>query len=70
MADLDRWRLIGFYEVAVDAHLPEATRLASTVQTWWSAILVALLHDVTNARTEGFKQIVKQTKRVGAATAT
>jgi transposase len=30
-----------------------------------TAILVALLHDVTNARTEGFNRIIKQTKRVG-----
>ena len=47
VADLDQWRLIGSYEVAVGAHLPEATRLASTVQTSWSAILVALLHDAS-----------------------
>jgi transposase len=49
-----RWRLADFYEAAIDAHLPEATRLATTVQTWWPAILVALLKDVHNARTEGF----------------
>ena len=38
-----RWRLADFYEAAIDAHLPEATRLAGTVQTWWPAILTALL---------------------------
>ena len=36
-----------------------------TIQTWWPAILVALTEDVTNARTEGFNRIIKQTKRVG-----
>ena len=35
------------------------------VSLWWPAILVALLHNVTNARTEGFNRIIKQTKRVG-----
>ena len=60
-----RWRLADFYDAAIDAHLPEATRLAETIQTWWPAILVALTDDVSNARTEGFNRIIKQTKRVG-----
>jgi transposase len=60
-----RWRLADFYEAAIDAKLPEATRLARTVETWWPAILVALTHDVSNARTEGFNRVIKQTKRVG-----
>jgi transposase len=60
-----RWRLADFYEAAIDAHLPEATRLAKTVETWWPAILIALTHEVSNARTEGFNRIIKQTKRVG-----
>jgi transposase len=60
-----RWRLADFYQAAIDAHLPEATRLASTIQTWWPAVLTALLADVDNARTEGFNRIIKQVKRVG-----
>jgi transposase len=60
-----RWRLADFYEAAIDAHLPEATRLAKTVEAWWPTILIALTHDVSNARTEGFNRIIKQTKRVG-----
>jgi len=60
-----RRRLADFYEAAIDAQLPEAARLARTVETWWSAILVALTHDVSNARTEGFNRVIKQTKRVG-----
>jgi transposase len=55
------WR---FYDAAAAADMPETTRLASTVETWWPAILVALTEDVTNARTEGFNRIIKQTKRV------
>jgi len=60
-----RRRLADFYDAAIDAQLPEATRLAETIQTWWPAILVALTEDVSNARTEGFNRIIKQTKRVG-----
>jgi transposase len=60
-----RWRLADFYDAAIDAQLPEATRLAETIQTWWPAISVALTHDASNARTEGFNRIIKQTKRVG-----
>jgi len=60
-----RWRLADFYEAAIDAQLPETIRLAGTIQTWWPAILVALTEDATNARTEGFNRIIKQTKRVG-----
>jgi transposase len=60
-----RWRLAGFYDAAIDANMAETTRLANTIQTWWPAILVALTEQVTNARTEGFNRIIKQTKRVG-----
>src|SRR5215211_2365227 len=34
-----RRRLAEFYDAAIDARLPEATRLAETIQTWWPAIL-------------------------------
>ena len=45
--------------------MEETTRLATTIDTSWPAVLVALTEDVTNARTEGFNRIIKQTKRVG-----
>lgn len=60
-----RWALADFYEAVIDAHLPEATRLATTIQRWWPAVLLALTSGITNARTEGFNRIIKQTKRVG-----
>jgi transposase len=60
-----RRRLADFYDAAIDAAMPETTRLAQTIQTWWPAILVALTHEVSNARTEGFNRVIKQTKRVG-----
>jgi len=59
-----RRRLADFYDAALDAAMPESSRLAQTIQTWWSAILVALTHYVSNARTEGFNRVIKQTKRV------
>jgi len=55
------WR---FYDDAAAADMPETTRLATTIETWWPAIMVALTADVTNARTEGFNRIIKQTKRI------
>jgi transposase len=66
-ADRDeiRRRLWRFYQACADADMPETTRLATTVQTWWPAILVALETGVTNARTEGFNRTLKQVKRVG-----
>ena len=60
-----RWRLAAFYDATIDAQMPEATRLATTIQTWWPAILVALTERVTNARTEGFNRTIKQIKRAG-----
>ena len=60
-----RWRLADFYDAAIQANMPETTRLANTIQTWWPAVLVALTEGVSNARTEGLNRIIKQTKRVG-----
>lgn len=60
-----RRRLYDFYDAAARAEMDETTRLARTIETWWPAVLVALTEDVTNARTEGFNRIIKQTKRVG-----
>ena len=62
---LIRARLFDFYNAAADSHMAETTRLATTVQTWWPAILTALTENVTNARTEGFNRIIQDTKRVG-----
>ena len=45
--------------------MPETTRLAETVSTWWPAIEAFLRLRVTNARTEGSNRVIKQLKRVG-----
>jgi transposase len=57
-------RLFRFYAWCTDADIPELTRLASTVQTWWPEI-EALLHTrVTNAATEGTNHLIKDAARV------
>ncbi|WP_375432084.1 transposase [uncultured Friedmanniella sp.] len=62
-----RWRLADFYDAALDAAMPETTRLPTTIQTWWPAILVALTEQIANARTGGFNRIIKQAKGVGCS---
>ena len=49
----------------VAADIPETTRLARTIETWWPDTLVAVQQGVTNARTEGFNRIINQVKRAG-----
>lgn len=60
-----RARLDRFYHLAADADIPELTRLAGTVETWWPTIEAFLRLRVTNARTEGYNRVIKQVKRVG-----
>jgi transposase len=59
-----RRRLWWFYHACAVADMPETSRLATTVETWWPAILVSLQTGVTNARTEGFNRTIKKVKRV------
>lgn len=58
-------RLFRFYDDCAAADMPETTRLAETVTTWWPAIEAFLRLRVTNARTEGTNRVIKQLKRVG-----
>jgi transposase len=48
-----RHRLFRFYEAVPAADMPETTRLAETISTWWPAIEAFLQLRITNARTEG-----------------
>ena len=59
-----RTRLYRFYNWCADADIPELHRLATTIETWWPAILAFLHTGLSNARTEGFNRLVKQVKRV------
>ena len=57
-------RMTRFLTACVDADMPETTRLAATVETWWPQIEGFLQLGVTNARTEGYNRVIKQVKRV------
>ena len=59
-----RARLYRFYSWCADTQIPEVTRLATTIETWWPAVLAFLHTGLTNARTEGYNRLVKQVKRV------
>ncbi len=52
-----------FYSHAARADIPELTRLATTIDTWWPAIEAFLRLRVTNARTEGYNTDIKLIKR-------
>jgi transposase len=60
-----RHRLSRFYDAVLVADMPETTRLAETVDTWWPQIEAFLRLRITNARTEGSNRVIKQIKRVG-----
>lgn len=60
-----RHRLFRFYDAVLAADLPETTRLAETISTWWPAIEALLRLRITNARTERSNRVIKQLKRVG-----
>ncbi len=57
-----RTRLHRFYSWCADTNIPELHRLATTIETWWPAILAFLHTGLTNARTEGLNRLVKQVK--------
>lgn len=54
---------LGAYVPAADT--TETTRLWETICTWWPQIEVAVVTDVTNARTEAANTSIKQIKRTG-----
>jgi hypothetical protein len=54
-----------FYCCAADADIPERTRLATTIETWWPEVVVVLQLRITNARTEGYNKTIKTIKWVG-----
>ena len=56
-------RLHRFHEAVLVADLPEATRLAQTVDDWWPEILGFLETRITNAGTEGTNRLIKDAAR-------
>lgn len=58
-------KLDQFYTCAADASVPELTRLAETIETWWREIRNFLRLRVTSARREGYNRTIKTVERVG-----
>jgi transposase len=56
-------RLYRFYRWCADADIPEATTLATTIETWWPAVLAFLTTKITNAKTEGTNRLAKDVAR-------
>jgi transposase len=56
-------RLVAFYEQAASCPAPEAQRLASTIESWWPAVLAAIETGYSNARSEGYNRVGKHTAR-------
>jgi len=57
-------RLHRFHETVLAADLPEATRLARTVDAWWPQIQAFCETRITNARTEGTNRMIKDAARI------
>ena len=45
--------------------MPETTRLATTVEAWWTEIEGFLELGLTHAHAEGYNRVIKQVQRVG-----
>jgi len=56
-------RLYTFYNHAAASSAPEVHRLATTVDTWWSAILAGLETGYSNSRSEGYNRLAKHEGR-------
>jgi len=59
-----RARLARLYDLAAKADVPELTRLATTIETWWPAVEAYVRLRVTNARIEGFNREINQARVV------
>jgi transposase len=51
------------YQRCADAGIPELTRLATTIETWWPQILAFLHTGITNAGSEGTNRVIKTVAR-------
>ena len=56
-------RLGVFYAHAAASTAPEVHRLATTIETWWPAILAGLDTGYSNARSEGYNRLAKHVGR-------
>lgn len=58
-----RTRLDRFYNRVANSGIPEAEKLAATVETWWPAIEAAIVTGFSNARSEGYNRVAKLVAR-------
>ena len=56
-------RLYRFYTLAAASDIPEAHRLAETIEAWWPAVLAAITTGYSNARSEGYNRLAKHVGR-------
>lgn len=56
-------RLWAFYAHAAASTAPEVHRLATTIETWWPAVLAGLHTGYSNARSEGYNRLAKHVGR-------
>lgn len=56
-------RLTRFLALVADTEIPEAHKLAKTVEKWWSAIEAAITTGYSNARAEGYNRVAKTVAR-------
>jgi transposase len=61
--DQIRRRLHSFYAWCADSGIPELHTLATTIETWWPAVLAFIDTGLTNAKSEGLNRLLKQVKR-------
>jgi transposase len=60
-----RWKLVALYQHAVEADVPELTRLAKTVSTWEEEILNYHVTGISNGPTEAQNLIAEKLRRIG-----
>lgn len=58
-----RARLHSFYAWCARSNVPELHTLATTIETWWPAVLAFIDTGLTNAKSEGLNRLLKQVKR-------
>ncbi len=56
-------RLWQFYTQAAASDIPEAHRLAETIEAWWPAVEAAITTGYSNARSEGYNRLAKHVGR-------
>ncbi len=62
---LARWKLVGLYQLAAEAEVPEITRFAKTVSSWEAEVLNYHVTGISNGPTEAQNLITEKIRRIG-----